>query len=276
VDYSTKTILCGNNISVQPAPRRTGYTFEGWLSGSGELYSVGDVFVLESDVTLTAQWKKLTGLSYTVNYFEEGTNMVIKAKKQVGGMSFDDIVNSSSEVIKIEGYLFSYADPTSLTIGIDEGKNIINLYYTADRTGGGENGDQPDEIPDKYQKKLIFKVVNGTWDGTKTADIIKYVTLMTDGKWDANGSAIVDDKIVPVGMIANSGFENGAWDVTFPMNVIDTSDVTYTFTFVAKPVVNPDTADNGSLLFWLASVSVCVACICLISVRRRKKTEGNK
>jgi hypothetical protein len=163
-----------------------------------------------------------------------------------------------------------------VSIEDSDGIVVLKLYYDTDIAGGGENGDQPDEIPDKYQKKLIFKVVNGTWDGTKTADIIKYVTLMTDGKWDANGSAIVDDKIVPVGMIANSGFENGAWDVTFPMNVIDTSDVTYTFTFVAKPVVNPDTADNGSLLFWLASVSVCVACICLISVRRRKKTEGNK
>jgi uncharacterized repeat protein (TIGR02543 family) len=276
VDYSAKTLLCGNNVTVQMAPHRTGYTFEGWLSSNGELYSVGDVFVLESDVTLTAQWEKLTGLSYTVHYFEEGTNMVIKTEKHVGGMTFEDVVNSSSEVIKIDGYLFSYADPTSLTIGIDEGKNVINLYYTADRVGGGEDGDQPDNIPDQYQKKVIFKVVNGTWDGIKTADIIQYVTLMTDGKWDVNGAAVIDDAIVPTGMIANDGFENGVWDEEFPVIVSDTSDVTYTFTFVAEPTHNPDTADNGSVFFRLASVSACVACLCLTSARRRKKMAGNK
>ena len=276
VDYGAKTVLCGNGVTVQAAPHRMGYTFEGWLSDNGELYSAGDKFILESDVTLTAQWEKMTGLSYTVHYFEEGTNMVIKTEKRVNGMTFEDIVNSSSEVIKIDGYLFSHADPTSLTIGIDESKNIINLYYTADRLGGGDGGEQPDEIPDKYQKKVIFKVVNGTWDGTVATDIVKYVTLMTDGKWDVNGAATIDETLVPSGMIANDGFENGTWDETFPVTVVDTTDVTYTFTFVSKPVVNPDTADNGHIFFWIASAFACVACVYFIVDRRRKTIPDNK
>lgn len=41
-----------------------------------------------------------------------------------------------------------------------------------------------DGVPDKYQKKVTFQVVNGTWEDGTSAARVTYVTLMKDGKWD--------------------------------------------------------------------------------------------
>ena len=119
---------------------------------------------------------------------------------------------------------------------------VLQLYYNKDEIGGGNNGDESDEIPDKYQKTVIFKVVNGTWADKKTEDIIKVVTLEKDGKWDENGSAALT---APTGMKANDGFRNdlGAWDITPPATVSGTATETYTYTFPrgTTPIVPGDT-----------------------------------
>lgn len=49
-----------------------------------------------------------------------------------------------------------------------------------------------DGVPDKYQKKVTFQVVNGTWEDGTSAAKVTYVTLMKDGKWDMNGSAYLN------------------------------------------------------------------------------------
>lgn len=81
-----------------------------------------------ADVTLTAQWKTKTDLSYTVNYLEQGTNEVLHKKKTTGNQTFGTEIPSSKEVIDIDGYTHVSADPETLTIGT--GENVINLYYT--------------------------------------------------------------------------------------------------------------------------------------------------
>ena len=42
-------------------------------------------------------------------------------------MTFGDVINSSDEVITIDGYNFNSFDKDTLTIGTDE--NVINIYY---------------------------------------------------------------------------------------------------------------------------------------------------
>ena len=53
--------------------------------------------------------------------------------------------------------------------------HTIRVVYASDIVG--EKGDEPDNIPDMYQKKVTFKVVNGTWNSTDSADKVSYVTL---------------------------------------------------------------------------------------------------
>ena len=72
-------------------------------------------------------YTKRTDLSYTVNYLEKGTGRVIEDPKTVENKSYEDVVNSESEVINIDGYVFDSADKETLIIGTEE--NIINLYY---------------------------------------------------------------------------------------------------------------------------------------------------
>lgn len=107
-----------------------GYKFNCWKDEeSGQTYNEGaDITFNGKNVTLTAQWKTKTDLSYTVNYLEQGTNEVLHKKKTTGNQTFGTEIPSSKEVIDIDGYTYVSADPKTLTIGT--GENVINLYYT--------------------------------------------------------------------------------------------------------------------------------------------------
>ena len=107
-----------------------GYKFNCWKDEeSGQTYNEGaDITFNGKNVTLTAQWKTKTDLSYTVNYLEQGTNEVLHKKKTTGNQTFGTKIPSSKEVIDIDGYTYVSADPETLTIGT--GENVINLYYT--------------------------------------------------------------------------------------------------------------------------------------------------
>ena len=129
----------------------------------------------------------------------------------------------------------------------------LKLYYDIDKVGGEDGGG--DGIPDRYQKKVTFKVVNGTWDGTDSSDKIVYVTLETDGEWDVNGSGTLT---APTGMQPNVGYTEGAWeDETPPATVTGTEDATYTYTFTAMTyytvTYNPN---EGTLASGAESVTV--------------------
>ena len=120
---------------------------------------------------------------------------------------------------------------TQQTIKISVEGNVINFYYTADKIGGG-NGDSSDGIPDKYQKKVIFRVVNGTWDNGSTENIVKILNLMKGDSFAVDGTASLT---APKNMIPNPGYGDGEWAVTPPTTVRGTNTVTYTYTFEKKP-----------------------------------------
>ena len=69
-------------------------------------------------------------LSYTVNYLEKGTNKVLKTAKVVNNKAFNDIIRAVDEVEPISKYNYDSSDKETLTIGTDNSKNVINLYYT--------------------------------------------------------------------------------------------------------------------------------------------------
>jgi len=116
---------------------------------------------------------------------------------------------------------------------------IFTAIWEVDKIGDGEN---PDGIPDKYQKKVTFKVVNGTWEDKTNKDISFYVTLLDDnGKWSVNGSARIN---IPTGMIANYGYENGKWDIEPTQTVSGTEEVIYVYSFekIAETKPQPTTS----------------------------------
>ena len=85
---------------------------------------------IEVDNTLNVinlYYAKKKDLNYIVNYLEEDTNDVLHEPKLVGGQEFEKVIQSSDEIIDIEGYEYSSVDKEELTIG--ETQNIINIYY---------------------------------------------------------------------------------------------------------------------------------------------------
>ena len=108
-------------------------------------------------------------------------------------------------------------------------KYVLKARWEIDKIG---DGDKPDGIPDKYQKKITFKVVNGTWENKTNADISYYVTLFdSDGRWSVDGTARIN---IPTGMIASYGYENGKWDIVPKSPVSGTNAETYTYSFAKK------------------------------------------
>ena len=124
---------------VLNAPKvQNGMTFESVVNSADEVIQINGYkydSVDKDTLTITTgtnviniYYTKITGLSYTVNYLEKDTNNVINPAKTVDGVTFEDTIDSSKEIIAIDGYNYDSVDKDILTIGT--GDNIINIYYT--------------------------------------------------------------------------------------------------------------------------------------------------
>ena len=90
-----------------------------------------DPLVLSDNTVLNVMniyYTKRTDLSYTVNYLEKDTNVVLNQSKEVNNVKFETVINGRNEVITIDGYVFNSVNPEELTIGTDS--NVMNIYYT--------------------------------------------------------------------------------------------------------------------------------------------------
>ena len=115
-----------------------GMTFETEVKSADEVIDINgykydsadkeSIKITTRENVINIYYTKVDGLSYTVNYLEKDTNEVINPAKTKDGMTFEDVVNSSNEVIDIDGYNYYSVDKDSLTIGT--GENVINIYYT--------------------------------------------------------------------------------------------------------------------------------------------------
>ena len=117
------------------------------------------------------------------------------------------------------------------------GTYIYTAVFLKDVTGKIEEGkEKPDGIPDAWQCKVTFKVVNGNWNDNTNQDIVTYVTKKNaKGKGSTNGTAkLTAGQIPPVGNQPSSGYTaSGRWDDT-PSAVEITKDTVFTYTYDKK------------------------------------------
>ena len=124
---------------VLQAPNTTGdMTFEDEITSSDEVIEIDgydydsvdkDTLVIGTgENVINIYYTKRNDLSYKVNYLEKDTNKVLHEQKVQDNMTFEDVVNSSDEVIDIDGYNYDSVDKDTLTITTSE--NVINIYYT--------------------------------------------------------------------------------------------------------------------------------------------------
>ena len=106
------------------------------------------------------------------------------------------------------------------------------LTYTYDCGNGHTAGFKLVKTPPVITMATItFRIVNGTWADGSTAEQTAMVTMH-------DGFGTLSPEQVPVGMIANPGYENGTWNKS--PNITPgavTKSVTYTYSFKAKPTL---------------------------------------
>ena len=113
------------DVTVAAEPALDGYVFSRWTTTDAAVSSDGKFKMPGQNVTLTGSWTLRSNLSYTVNYYWNGTEEPVAPSKTVGGQTFNAAVTESP--IDVAGYTPVSTDSENLTIGT--GKNVINFYY---------------------------------------------------------------------------------------------------------------------------------------------------
>lgn len=146
----------------------------------------------------------------------------------------------SPKTVAKDGVTYAFdavATTSALTGEVSDGLEIT-VVYAADAKGtpgtddAGEPTDEPDGIPDKYQVKVTFHVVNGAWNDETTADVVTYLEKYTEGVMAADGVATLDDSIPAVGEKPVADYRAGSWDVTPAATTEISEDTEYTYTYV--------------------------------------------
>mgnify|MGYP002340736672 FL=1 len=233
--HTQENLKTGNKLTQPNDPTRDGYTFGGWYTTDtctdGTKWDFATNTVQKQDIYLYAKWTEAASTSYTINYYKDYQDGNAPFDTISGNGYVGDEITAPDKKPTSGNYVLdtSRTTKTSMKLVEDSSKNILNVYYEKDEKGGGEDGDDPDNIPDKYQKKVTYKVVNGTWSDGKTADKYEYVTLLDEnGKWSENGTGTLT---VPTGMTPDTGFIGGSWAPTLPEKVTKDSADTYTYSF---------------------------------------------
>ena len=251
---SGKTVTIeGQNIITAD---HTGWTFKGWTTnanGTGKLYKAGDKETLITSTSLYAKWT--TSYKVVTHFMDadgkETANWENSNLSGVHGTPLKDMVLSLDKVNPkgISGNYVYVPSETSYSVGeVDKGKvgdatfteanTVIHQYYYLDETGkiGKDEENKPtdesDKIPDAWQYKVTFKVVNGSWNDKTNEAIVKYVTKKdAAGNNSATGTATLAD-VPAVGNEPNSGYRaSGSWDKTLSVGLEIKGDTEFTYTY---------------------------------------------
>jgi hypothetical protein len=188
------------------------------------------------EVTYTYKYKKSQNpvitdqkVNYTVEHYKDGTKVETETLTGYEGAT----VTASPKTF--DGYCLNTQTSSVSATLYTSGSIVLKLYYDTDANGDG--------IPDKYQKKVTFKVASGKWNDGTSADKTLYLTLEKAGMWDTNGSASLT--VPAVGSMPNSGYKAGKWNPSLSATVSGKDDAIYTYTYAkSDDVVAPDnTAD---------------------------------
>ena len=178
-DHVASGLVPGTEYSVT-SPVISGYTVDkATVSGS----------MPAQDVIETVTYTKRSDLSYTVNYYWNGTDTKVKESKNVGGKTFQESVTESP--VTIEGYTPVSNGTATITIGVEN--NVINFYYYKD-------------------VKLTANSKTETFDNTE-----KSVSGFTGAPEDADFTAIT---------VGAKGTSAGEYPAKFPENTVGTVDAT--------------------------------------------------
>ena len=175
---------------------------------------------------------------------KDGATQVFTLKKGEDGKYSDSVTPANVTPIPNENFVFDIWTKDNGETGVNPfvaqtlnggDKVTYTAHFAADKIGP-EN--EPDNIPDKYQAVVTYKVVGGTWKDKTKDDQVQVFTLKTknaDGAWvEATPAPVLGDTI-PTGMISSySRTASQSWDKDITKDTKVTESVTYTYTFTKK------------------------------------------
>ena len=236
---ATEEYTVGADVTVRTAhPEKEGYTFKGWKTNNATVKDDGTFTMPEQNVRFDAEFEKNPAkqYTYTVNkhfYNEKGVEVnVVKgeATPAAENTAVSDLYKADAKNQTVDGKTYVYVPGlTKVTDKLEKlTKNVtIDLYYYLNVEGGND-------IPDAWEYRLTFKVVNGEWNDGGNADIVTYVQF----KDQKTGEAFKDEAVVvpvtripAVGDKPNSGYHAGAWDTSPYDNYKVQKDTVFTYTY---------------------------------------------
>ena len=155
------------DVTVAAEPKLDGYVFSGWTTTDADI-SGGQFKMPGKNVTLTGSWTLRSNLSYTVNYYWNGTTDSVAPSKTVGGQTFNAAVTESP--IGVTGYTPVSTDSKSLTIGT--GTNVGT--YDAKFADGTVN------TVDATAKYIVTEANDGKLTITPVGGIVVTITGNTE------------------------------------------------------------------------------------------------
>ena len=225
------------DVAIRPVPTKDGYTFTGWTSNDSA-FDIRGFKMPAHDVVIEGKFEKNPAkqYTYTVNkhfYNEKGVEVKVEKgtpKTAVENTAVSELYKADAKNQTVDGKNYVYVP--GLTTVTDKLETLtkdvtIDLYYYLNVEGGND-------IPDAWEYRLTFKVVNGEWNDGGNADIVTYVQF----KDQTTGEAFKDEAVVvpvtripAVGDKPNSGYHAGAWDTSPYDNYKVQKDTVFTYTY---------------------------------------------
>ena len=222
-----------SDVAIRPVPTKDGYTFTGWKIGDKD----AENFKMPAhNVEIHGSYRQNTR-KYTVNkhfYDEKGAEIAeLASTANASGAEnapIADLYKADAANQTVDGKNYVYVPGlTKVTDNLEKlTKDVtIDLYYYLNVEGGND-------IPDAWEYRLTFKVVNGEWNDGGNADIVTYVQF----KDQKTGEAFKDEAVVvpvtripAVGDKPNSDYHAGAWDTSPYDNYKVQKDTVFTYTY---------------------------------------------
>ena len=248
----TTSLLSGGTATIKnPDVTHDGWKFAGWFTKDGTKYEVNSTHTLIDSLNLYARWT--TTYSVVTHFMGangiEQENLSQTSNNLTGthGKLLSELV-VQPDMENITGNYVYVPSETKYSVGNGDkvpvgtttfttANTVIHQYYYLDETG--ETGkdkenkptDKPDGIPDAWQHKVTFKVVNGKWNDDSSDNIVVYVNAK-DKDGETLESKLTEAQIPAVGEKPNSGYRaSGSWDKSLSAGLKITGDTEFTFTY---------------------------------------------
>ena len=240
-EYATDTYKAGTDVAIRDIPTKEGYTFSGWTSEDAAFNSSG--FKMPArNVTIKGTFTQ-NKHEYTINkhfYNEKGVEVKVVNGEPQTAVENTEIKNlytaNTQETFENQTYVY-VPGLTKVTDNLEKlTKDVtIDLYYYLDVKGGEKPDETGNGIPDAWEYRLAFKVVNGEWNNGGSADIVVYVPFKDYKTGKTLKYVVVPITSIPaVGDKPNSGYRAGSWDTTPVGNAKVEKDTVFTYTYAKK------------------------------------------